>query len=167
MVRPGMKRLRQAHSVKVQPNKTGTSFMQGQSVVLTKENIEKKGVVFNSGANTPYNDLSNNKTWKPNPADIAKDLYGASKKKESQINLLISELKPFVKNIGDATIIVPLIKEYLDLAVKNDDALIKLASIVQRGMSAAKSAGDPSGVLLSEEEKKQLLATVQDMELES
>lgn len=69
-----MKRLRQAHSVKVQPNKTGTSFMQGQSVVLTKENIEKKGVVFNSGANTPYNDLSNNKTWKPNPADIAKDL---------------------------------------------------------------------------------------------
>ena len=56
-----MKRLRQAHSVKVQPNKTGTSFMQGQSVVLTKENIEKKGVVFNSGANTPYNDLSNNK----------------------------------------------------------------------------------------------------------
>jgi hypothetical protein len=70
MVRPGMKRLRQAHSVKVQPNKTGTSFMQGQSV--TKENIEKKGVVFNSGANTPYNDLSNNKTWEPNPADIAK-----------------------------------------------------------------------------------------------
>ena len=67
-----MKRLRQAHSVKVQPNKTGTSFMQGQSVVLTKENIEKKGVVFNSGANTPYNDLSNNKTWKPNPVDIAK-----------------------------------------------------------------------------------------------
>ena len=67
-----MKRLRQAHSVKVQPNKTGTSFMQGQSVVLTKENIEKKGVVFNSGANTPYNDLSNNKTWEPNPADIAK-----------------------------------------------------------------------------------------------
>ena len=39
-------------------------------------------------------------------SDIAKDLYSSSKKKESQINLLISELKPFVQNIGDATIIV-------------------------------------------------------------
>ena len=37
MVRPGMKRLREAQNVKVQPNKTGTSFMQGQSVVVTKE----------------------------------------------------------------------------------------------------------------------------------
>tara|TARA_B110000977_G_scaffold189447_1_gene258956 strand:+ start:1096 stop:1416 length:321 start_codon:yes stop_codon:yes gene_type:complete len=72
MVRPGMKRLRQAHSVKVQPNKTGTSLMQGHSVIVTKGMVDKKGVVFSSAADTPYNNLSNNKIWAPNPADILK-----------------------------------------------------------------------------------------------
>jgi len=70
MVRPGMKRLREAQNVKVQPNKTGTSFMQGQKVFLKNQYIDKRGVVFNSNANTPYNDLSNNKVWNPNPNDI-------------------------------------------------------------------------------------------------
>ena len=60
-----MKRLREAQNVKVQPNKTGTSFMQGQSVVVTKENIEKKGIVFNSAANTPYNDFANSNRFQP------------------------------------------------------------------------------------------------------
>jgi hypothetical protein len=98
---------------------------------------------------------------------LMKDIYTNSKNKEEQINELIMQLQPMIKNFGDATIIVPLIKEYLDLAVKNDEQLIKLASIVQRGMSAAKSVGDSTGVLLSEEEKKQLLATVQDMEIDN
>ena len=60
-----MKRLREAQNVKVQPNKTGTSFMQGQSVVVTKEKIEKKGVVFNSAANTSYNDFENSNRFQP------------------------------------------------------------------------------------------------------
>jgi|TARA_B110000971_G_C20024706_1_gene508175 hypothetical protein len=73
MVRPGMKRLRQAHSVKVQPNKTGTSFIQGHSVVVTKGMVEKKGVVFNSTANTPYNDLANSNKFEPSYTKAEKD----------------------------------------------------------------------------------------------
>jgi len=88
-------------------------------------------------------------------SDIAKDLYSASKKKESQINLLISELKPFVQNIGDATIIVPLIKDYLEVSVKNDDQLAKLLAVVQR-LIGNNAQGD-SDFGISEEEKKQLL----------
>ena len=60
-----MKRLREAQNVKVQPNKTGTSLMQGQSVVITKEMIDKKGVIFNSEANTPYNDFENSNRFQP------------------------------------------------------------------------------------------------------
>ena len=82
-------------------------------------------------------------------------MYGASKKKESQINLLISELKPFVQNIGDATIIVPLIKDYLEVSVKNDDQLAKLLAVVQR-LIGNNTQGD-SDFGISEEEKKQLL----------
>ena len=69
-----MKRLREAQSVKVQPNKTGTSFMQGQKVFLKNQYIDKRGVVFSEGGATPYNDLSNNKVWESDPADIAKAL---------------------------------------------------------------------------------------------
>ena len=88
-------------------------------------------------------------------SDIAKDLYGASKKKESQINLLISELKPFVSNIGDATIIVPLIKDYLEVSVKNDDQLAKLLAVVQRLIGNNVQGDSDFGI--SEEEKNQLL----------
>jgi len=89
-------------------------------------------------------------------SDIAKDLYGASKKKESQINLLISELKPFVTNIGDATLIVPLIKDYLEVGVKNDDQLAKLLAVVQRLIGSGAPGESDFGI--SEEEKQQLMS---------
>ena len=74
MVRPGMKRLREAQNVKVQPNKTGTSLMQGQSVVITKEIIDKKGVIFNSAADTPYNNLANSNSFEPSYTDAEQRL---------------------------------------------------------------------------------------------
>jgi methanogenic corrinoid protein MtbC1 len=95
-------------------------------------------------------------------SDIAKDLYSASKKKETQINLLISELKPFVQNIGDATIIVPLIKDYLEVGVKNDDQLAKLLAVVQR-LIGNNAQGD-NEFSISEEEKKQLLDELEAIE---
>ena len=59
-------------------------------------------------------------------SDLMKDIYHNSKKKDRQINTLIQELQPLIKNIGDATVIVPLIKEYLDVSVKNDEHLVRL-----------------------------------------
>ena len=92
---------------------------------------------------------------------LLEDIYENSRKKEAQINELIKQLQPMIKNISDATILVPIIKEYLDVAVKNDDHLIKMAAIVQR---AQQRGGSESGVLLTEEEKKQLLEAAQDYE---
>ena len=92
---------------------------------------------------------------------LLEDIYTNSKKKEAQINELIKQLQPMIKNISDATILVPIIKEYLEVAVKNDDHLIKMAAIVQR---AQQRGGSETGVLLTESEKKELLASVQDME---
>ena len=48
-------------------------------------------------------------------SDILSEIYNNQKKKEKQIIALISELKPLINDIGDATLIVPLIKEYMDL----------------------------------------------------
>jgi hypothetical protein len=89
-------------------------------------------------------------------ADLMSDVYHNSKKKDRQINQLIAQLQPLIKNASDATIIVPLIKEYLDVAVKNDDHLVKLTSIVQRYISTKQTISGADG-LLSDEEKDQLL----------
>tara|TARA_R100000234_G_C4975645_1_gene168333 strand:- start:686 stop:1075 length:390 start_codon:yes stop_codon:yes gene_type:complete len=95
-------------------------------------------------------------------SDLMKDIYHNSKKKERQINTLIQELQPLIKNIGDATIIVPLIKEYLDVSVKNDDALVKLAAVVQRLVASENKITGETEFGLSDEERKQLLETAEE-----
>lgn len=89
-------------------------------------------------------------------SDLMSDVYHNSKKKDRQINQLISQLQPLIRNASDATIIVPLIKEYLDVAVKNDDHLVKLTAITQRYISTRQTISGESS-LLSEDEKRQLL----------
>jgi hypothetical protein len=91
-------------------------------------------------------------------SDILEEIYNNQKKKEKQISALISELKPLVNEIGDATLIVPLIKEYLEISVKNDEQLIKMATIIQRIMSNNGTTEGSFGI--SEEEKAQLLAEI-------
>ena len=92
-------------------------------------------------------------------SDLMKDIYSNSSKKDRQINMLIGELRPLIKNIGDATVIVPLIKEYIEVGVKNDEHLVKLAAVVQRLVSTNNRVQTDTGNswILSEEEKKQLL----------
>tara|TARA_R100001015_G_C4538199_1_gene102864 strand:- start:243 stop:584 length:342 start_codon:yes stop_codon:yes gene_type:complete len=88
---------------------------------------------------------------------LLEDIYNNSKRKETQIQILITELKPMIKNIGDAVIIVPLIKDYMEIAVKNDEALIKMAAIVQKAQGRTTDEG---GLLLTEQEKEQLMEQV-------
>lgn len=71
-------------------------------------------------------------------SDILKEIYDNSRSKSKQVNALIGELKPLVENIGDATLVVPMIKEYLEVGVKNDEHLIKMVALVQRFDSGGK-----------------------------
>ena len=87
-------------------------------------------------------------------SDLLKEIHGNQKKKAKQLAQLIAELRPLVQSLGDATVVVPLIKEYMEISVKNDDALLKMAAIVQRLSTGASSTGD--GGLLTEEEMEQL-----------
>ena len=85
-------------------------------------------------------------------SDILSEIYDNQKKKEQQITGLISELKPLVSDIGDATLIVPLIKDYLELGVRNDEQLIKMATIIQRAVN--NDTGDGLGI--SDAEKRRI-----------
>jgi hypothetical protein len=91
---------------------------------------------------------------------VCKDIYDRSEQKKEAIDLLISELRPMVKNIDDAIQLVPLIHKYLEVGVKNDEQLVKLAQVSQK-LATAQSEGK-GGVLLSDAEKEQLWKEVKD-----
>lgn len=73
-------------------------------------------------------------------SDLFKEIYDNSANKRNQIKDLVEGLYPLIQGIGDATILVPLIKEYLEIGVKNDEQLVKLAQIVQRLNSNTKQS---------------------------
>jgi|TARA_B100001778_G_C18450093_1_gene566303 hypothetical protein len=95
-------------------------------------------------------------------SDILEEIYNNQKTKSAQVNALISELKPLIQEIGDATLIVPLIKEYMEIGVKNDDALIKMATIIQR---AVNSVDEDGGLGITDEEKEQLIAEMDKLQI--
>lgn len=94
-------------------------------------------------------------------SDLMKDIYHNSKRKSRQIEGLIKELQPMINNVGDATVIVPMIKDYLEVSVKNDDALVKLAAVVQRLVAGSKK-DDEGSLLLTDDERDQLLKTAEE-----
>lgn len=73
-------------------------------------------------------------------SDVLKEIYDNSRNKSKQVNALIGELKPLIDNVGDATLVVPMIKEYLEVGVKNDEHLIKMVALVQRFDNGAKGS---------------------------
>ncbi len=96
-------------------------------------------------------------------SDLMKDIYDNTKKKEEQITGLINQLKPMIRNMTDASMMVPLIKEYLEVSVKNDDNLVKLTAIVQRLLVSSAKNNTADDGMLSEAEKQQLMDAAQDL----
>ena len=93
--------------------------------------------------------------------DLTRDIYENSQKKKLQIDLLISEIHGFITTIDDVIMVAPIIKEYMDASIKNDEHLVKLAGVLQRIISKSNGADDES-MLLSESEKEELMGTLQD-----
>ena len=93
-------------------------------------------------------------------SDVLEEIYNNQQKKDKQVTALINELKPLISDIGDATLVVPLIKEYMEISVKNDDILIKMAALAQRAMATVTSDG---ALTISDEEKDQLLAAMNEL----
>ena len=93
--------------------------------------------------------------------DLTKDIYENTTKRKVQIDLLISEIHGFITTIDDVVMVAPIIKEYMDTAVRNDEHLVKLAGVLQRIISKSQGDSDES-MLLSDSEKEELMSTLQD-----
>ena len=99
-------------------------------------------------------------------SSLFKDIYDNTEYNRKQLDVLTKELVQFIKDGDTAVQIVPMIKEYLEINVKNDDQLVKMAGIVQRLISAESKAGAEDEFGLSEEEKQQLMGSLEDSILE-
>ena len=93
--------------------------------------------------------------------DLTKDIYKNTTDRKKQIDLLISEIHGFITTIDDVVLVAPIIKEYMDVAVKNDEHLVKLAGVIQRILSKS-SGGDEESLLLSDAEKEDLINALQE-----
>lgn len=90
-------------------------------------------------------------------SDLFKDIYNNRKIKDKLITDCVSDLKPLITNVSDAIQIVPLIHEYLDVGVRNDEQLVKLAAVIQRvANKAEKNNMNDFDSLFSKEEKELL-----------
>ena len=95
-----------------------------------------------------------------NFSDLSQEIYENSKLKKTQIDLLVQEVHGYIQGIEDIAIVGPILKEHMDVGVKNDDQLVKLAVIVQKINSKVAAKGDD--YMLTEEEKNQLLHGIEE-----
>ena len=95
-------------------------------------------------------------------SDVFKDIYDNSKRNKEQLEVLMKEVVGFIKDGDTAVQIITMLKQYLEINLKNDEQLVKLATIVQRLAQASKQ-GDSEGEFgLSEKEKEQLMQNITD-----
>jgi hypothetical protein len=90
---------------------------------------------------------------------LFQNIYENQVNKKDKISSLIDEFKKMVRHAGDIAVMGPIIKDLIDSSVKNDDHLIKLATIAQRIVAAEKKSEGEDG-FLSAEERAQLLAEI-------
>ena len=102
---------------------------------------------------------------------LFEDIYNNSSRNKKQLEVLVKEVVGFIKDGDTAIELIPMIKEYLEINVKNDDQLVKMAGIVQRLISAETRVGSEDEFGLSDDEKQQLLSgietTIKDIQIES
>jgi|TARA_R110001599_G_scaffold272723_1_gene473914 hypothetical protein len=95
-------------------------------------------------------------------SDLFKDIYENTKTNKTQLEVLMKEVVGFIKDGDTAVQIIPMLKEYLEINVKNDDQLVKVAAIVQRIIAAESKGGSDDEIGLSDAEKEQLMGAIED-----
>ena len=96
-----------------------------------------------------------------NFSDLSEEIYENSKLKKTQIDLLVQEVHGYIQGIEDIAIVGPILKELMDVGVKNDDNLLKLATVIQRIMNKQADVTEETS-LLSDDEKEELMNALEE-----
>lgn len=100
-----------------------------------------------------------------NLSSLFEDIYNNQLSKKQKISSLIEELKKMVKHAGDVATVGPVLSSLIDSSVKNDDQLVKLATIAQKIIASEKKSEGQDG-FLTEFEKNQLLKELEETKQE-
>jgi hypothetical protein len=98
-------------------------------------------------------------------SDIFKQAHKRTKDTDKQINELIDALKPLASsNAGSAVMLMPTVKDLIDVNVKNNEQLIKMAGIAQR--AATSNATNNADSFFNPDEIQQLLEEQRAVQIE-
>jgi hypothetical protein len=91
-------------------------------------------------------------------SDLFKQIHKNNKDTDKQISELVNLIKPMIANAGSAVMLMPTVKDLIDVNVKNNDQLIKMAGIAQRAASSNSNNGSDNGYLPDLDEIQHLLS---------
>jgi hypothetical protein len=100
-----------------------------------------------------------------NLSSLFEDIYNNQTSKKQKISGMIEEMKKMVKHAGDVASVGPILTSLIDSSVKNDDQLVKLATIATKIMASEKKSEGQDG-FLSAFEKEQLLKDLEETKQE-
>jgi len=92
-------------------------------------------------------------------SDVFRDIYKNTESKREQINTFVTKLVRQIRTPEDAAVISPIIKDFMEVNVRNDEHIVRIAQIAQRAIAIGTKATS-STELLTEEEKQQLLSNI-------
>lgn len=92
-----------------------------------------------------------------NFTDLLRDIHDATLHKRKRIDELILDLRKLIQDTSDAAVFAPIIANYLEVMVKNDEHLVKVAAIIQRVIASEKKSSGGLEDLLSDAEKDDLM----------
>jgi|TARA_B100000700_G_C14370186_1_gene545621 hypothetical protein len=93
-------------------------------------------------------------------SSLFQDIYENQNYNRKQLDVLTRNITSMIKDGDTAVQIVPMIKEYLEINVRNDELLVKLAGIVQKIITAESKGESESEFGLSEIEKQEIMNTI-------
>ena len=94
-------------------------------------------------------------------ADMFKKIDENSSRNKIQIESLIQELMVFIKDPNSAIQLFPMISDFQEANIRNDELLVKLLAVVQRVMQTEAKAED-GDYGLSEIEKDQIIRKLEE-----
>ena len=96
-------------------------------------------------------------------ANLVEEVYDKQKNQDSTIKQEIMRLADMIETPGDAIVVVPLLKGFIDSSLKNDEVLMKLLSLFQKAASEAKKGDAEDSSLLTEKDIEQLFSEVSNI----
>lgn len=90
-------------------------------------------------------------------ADLFTEIHKNTENKRAQINSFILKMVNLIRTPEDAAVLGPIVQGFLEVNVKNDEHLVRVAQIAQRVISIGGKVQTTLDGLLSDSEKTELL----------